>query len=407
MGDFLDDYLDGLSSGMQRYDPLPTGPYNGTKQKRQWHLLADGEREQAIFEARMREEEQSASAADAAAGADAGGSHISLARARARKLTQVVTPEQIQQAIQQAVTLITTIPDTPEQFIETADVNTAVTYGDLIDYTTGELNLEQIPDDVTVLPVLDTETLIQTDPVLTEPNSLVTQLDVAPLTTSQLLTAGIEVNETITTLAQDENVLVAFGVSPGYSFDDMGTGTGYLYYDSYVQNESGEWVGVGDPTGGYADVFGSIDVSTGLVYPMVALGGDYAIQFRMNMNNTGITLDGNSYGVSSVDYDPYFNNMYNQNSQHVYVWDGGMSDSNNPYLRQFFFEFYQAVTDTPEQVLQKVKHDYENFPTEIVYLDGTWGDYGWEGTTVDIMSEHTALGRTDVVTWSYSVIKIV
>jgi len=60
MGDFLDDYLDGLSSGMQRFDPIPTGPYNGTKQKRLWHLMADSEREQAIYEARMREEEDSA-----------------------------------------------------------------------------------------------------------------------------------------------------------------------------------------------------------------------------------------------------------------------------------------------------------------------------------------------------------
>lgn len=76
MGDFLDDYLDGLSSGMQRFDPLPTGPYNGTKQKRQWHLLADGEREQAIFEARMREEEESASASAEGASAEGGSAPV-------------------------------------------------------------------------------------------------------------------------------------------------------------------------------------------------------------------------------------------------------------------------------------------------------------------------------------------
>jgi hypothetical protein len=60
MGDFLDDYLDGLGEG-QRFNPLPYGPYYGTKDKRQWHLLADSEREQAIYEARMREEEESSS----------------------------------------------------------------------------------------------------------------------------------------------------------------------------------------------------------------------------------------------------------------------------------------------------------------------------------------------------------
>ena len=60
MGDFLDDYLDGLGEG-QRFNPLPYGPYYGTKDKRQWHLLADSEREQAIFEARIREEEESSS----------------------------------------------------------------------------------------------------------------------------------------------------------------------------------------------------------------------------------------------------------------------------------------------------------------------------------------------------------
>lgn len=71
MGDFLDDYLDGLGEG-QRFNPLPYGPYYGTKDKRQWHLLADSEREQAIFEARMREEEESASFADEGASAEGG-----------------------------------------------------------------------------------------------------------------------------------------------------------------------------------------------------------------------------------------------------------------------------------------------------------------------------------------------
>lgn len=93
MGDFLDDYLDGLSSGLQRYDPLPTGPYNGTKHKRQWHLLADGEREQAIYEARMREEEQSASAAEAAAGADAGGAPIPEKLILDRRFVPDVVPD--------------------------------------------------------------------------------------------------------------------------------------------------------------------------------------------------------------------------------------------------------------------------------------------------------------------------
>lgn len=75
MGDFLDDYLDGLSSG-QRFNPLPYGPYHGTKDKRQWHLLADGEREQAIFEARMREEEESASASAEGASAEGGSAPV-------------------------------------------------------------------------------------------------------------------------------------------------------------------------------------------------------------------------------------------------------------------------------------------------------------------------------------------
>ena len=93
MGDFLDDYLDGLSSGMQRFDPLPTGPYHGTKQKRQWHLLADSEREQAIFEARMREEEESASASAEGASAEGGSAPIPEKLILDRRFVPDVVPD--------------------------------------------------------------------------------------------------------------------------------------------------------------------------------------------------------------------------------------------------------------------------------------------------------------------------
>jgi hypothetical protein len=131
MGDFLDDYLDGLSSGMQRFDPIPTGPYNGTKQKRQWHQMADSEREQAIYEARMREEEDSAGYGEAGSGSGNGA-----------ELIQTVAP---------------VAPNDPDPIITYPTVHETETFGSI---TTSSGNVSYIEEDLAASGYPNTQVVV-------------------------------------------------------------------------------------------------------------------------------------------------------------------------------------------------------------------------------------------------------
>ena len=165
MGDFLDDYLDGLGEG-QRFNPLPYGPYFGTKDKRQWHLLADSEREQAIFEARMREEEESSSLDGGAgeSGSSAGPVNVSVEQQ--------------------------TEPVVEEPIVEFQDEPTTETFGTIatedgnVTYIEEELAASGSPDTQVVVTTLThnevvSETDVDTDPMNTTYGSEVYSLGMA------------------------------------------------------------------------------------------------------------------------------------------------------------------------------------------------------------------------------------
>ena len=165
MGDFLDDYLDGLGEG-QRFNPLPYGPYYGTKDKRQWHLLADSEREQAIFEARMREEEESSSLDG---GAGESGSSAGPVNASVEQQTEPVVEEPV---------------------VEFQDEQTTETFGTIatedgnVTYIEEELAASGSPDTQVVVTTLThnevvSETDVDTDPMNTTYGSEVYSLGMA------------------------------------------------------------------------------------------------------------------------------------------------------------------------------------------------------------------------------------
>jgi len=336
MGDFLDDYLDGLSTGVQRYNPLPHGPYNGTKDKQQWHMLADSEREQAIFEARMREEEQSASAADAAAGGDAGSTSVPLNVSRQRQSSSeptqglfapppsepVILSEQTYPT-EGALDLTTMAVEYPTQTqAETfgTTTNTDGSVPTVEGHFTGVMNT-----DISVV-VTDPYSIQQQDPTLLETTS-----------------ADAQPNDAIAAINN--------------------TGSGYVFLAG--NNE-------------YGDYPGYFDWLTGFAQPAYAIGGKYAVMFRS-------LIDFNYYAsnnTSSIFYITAFPSYSESTS--VYFDNSQGEKMNVPILDQSYNYYYLYVdintSETTQQILENIEASYQAqggtkyWSYGIVEIDGDVGD---------------------------------
>ena len=259
MGDFLDDYLDGLSSG-QRFNPLPYGPYHGTKDKRQWHLLADGEREQAIFEARVREEEESASAAAEGAAAEGGSAPIPEKLMLDRRFVPDIPPPVVEYI---------TAADAPVQY---AIESTTETFGFDVDVETGT-----VPVIEQTLPQFTTEGEVQVSVV----EDINTHPDATDLLDTPIGTA-----------------------SYGSTMYELGTNSTYTWVTS-VHEIPASYPGAFQITDYTTDADGNNVQLAGSGYgsPAVAIGADFAVQFKCLIKRTSFFSD--DFGVTHNDYSIY------------------------------------------------------------------------------------------------------
>ena len=335
MGDFLDDYLDGLSSG-QRFNPLPYGPYHGTKDKRQWHLLADGEREQAIFEARMREEEESASASAEGASAEGGSAPVPekliLDRRFVPDVVQgVFAPPPTEPIVLSEETYPTEgALDLTTMAVEYPTQTQAETFGTTTD-TDG--SVPTVQDQFT--------SVIQTDVsvVVTDPYSI-QQEDPALLETTA---ADAQPNDAIAMINS--------------------TGSGYVFI-----------VGTSE----YGDYPGFFDWMTGFAQPAYAIGGKYAIVFRS-------LIDFNYYAnlnLNSIFYITAFpgyeqpTNVYFDNSAGEKITTPILDEEN-----KFYFLYVDINTsETTQQIIENIESSYQAqgdtkyWSYGIVEIDGDVGD---------------------------------
>lgn len=302
MSDFLDDYLDGLSSG-QRFNPLPYGPYNGTKDKRQWHLLADSEHEQAIYESRMREEEESAGAEGAAA---EGGSSPVPEAVRAGLAASVEVP---------VVEYLTTGGlDITTNAIEYPTVTETETFGNT---TTSDGNVTSVEELFTNSTGTDINTVVHVQ--ATTYDNLVTDYENAQaiFTLSQ---TNMVYNDVITDLQQAND------------------GTMYI-------------VNAGDIHGNSYPGF--FDATTGIASPAIALGGEYCIIFRA-------LIDFNYYTGLGV-----FTHMFSTQSTTnptVVTMFTDLDDNGNG--TEFYLDLNVNLDDTIEQVVNAIETSYQQQTTK-------------------------------------------
>jgi hypothetical protein len=340
MGDFLDDYLDGLSSGMQRYNPLPTGPYNGTKHKRQWHLLADSEREQAIFEARMREEEESASASAEGASAEGGSAPIP---------EKLILDRRFVPDVAQGVFA----PPPPEPVTLTTE--SYPTEGAL-DLTTGAVEYP-------------TQTQAETFGTTTSPDGSVNTME-DQLTGAVNTDISVIVTDAYSIQQQDPTLLetIAADAQPNDAIAAINsTGSGYVFLVG-----GNEW----------GDYPGYFDWMTGFAQPAYAIGGKYAVVFRS-------LIDFNYYAslnLSSIFYITAFP-VYNDKTN-VY-FDSGYGEkllipeltAEDPNLNQYYYLYVDInTTETTQQIIENIEASYQSqgdikyWSYGIVEIDGNVGD---------------------------------
>lgn len=337
MGDTLDDYLDGLSSG-QRFNPLPYGPYHGSKNRRQWHMLADSEREQAIYEARMIEEEESASEAAAAAGASAEGGSSPV-------------PEKL-------ILDRRFVPDTP-QGLFAPPPSEPVILSEQTYVTEGALDL------TTMAVEYPTQTQAETFGTTTTPGGNVT-------TTEDHFTGvvskdiSVVVTDPYSIQQQDPTLLetTAADAQPNAAIAAINnTGSGYVFL---VGNNE------------YGDYPGYFDWLTGFAQPAYAIGGKYAVMFRS-------LIDFNYYAsnnTSSIFYITAFPSYSESTS--VYFDNSQGEKMNVPILDQSYNYYYLYVdintSETTQQILENIEASYQAqggtkyWSYGIVEIDGDVGD---------------------------------
>lgn len=338
MGDFLDDYLDGLSSG-QRFNPLPYGPYHGTKDKRQWHLLADSERERAIFEARMLEEEESASAAAEGAAAEGGSGPV---------------PEKliIDRRFNAPVFNPNTVPGTQvtlqdlSQAVQYEQQNVTETFGLDVDEATGEV-------------VAISQSLPSTgDPVV------VTVIPDVQATEDWTDNSDVMMDSIIT-----------------------GDGVAKVPYDPFNL-----WIvqlGYGDGSGMETGYPGSFDINTGYAKPILALGADYALQFKMLFGYDSIMSDDlgesqflHAMSPGTADTVSYMFSIYQAYSEtlltggHPYTmdeaelrntWpdkDEAWYQYNTGRIYDFYLDLQINIYDSPQTILDTVEAAYQAQPVK-------------------------------------------
>ena len=335
MGDFLDDYLDGLSSG-QRFNPLPYGPYHGTKDKRQWHLLADGEREQAIFEARMREEEESASASAEGASAEGGSAPVPEKLILDRRFV----PDVVQGVF---------APPPTEPIVLSEE-----TYP-----TEGALDL------TTMAVEYPTQTQAETFGTTTDPNGSVP-------TVEEQFTSVIQTDVSVVvtdpySIQQEDPALLETTAADAQPNDAIaminGTGSGYVFI-----------VGTNE----YGDYPGFFDWMTGFAQPAYAIGGKYAIVFRS-------LIDFNYYAnlnLNSIFYITAF--PHYEQPTNVYFDNGAGEKVTTPILDEeskFYFLYVDINTsETTQQIIENIESSYQAqgdikyWSYGIVEIDGDVGD---------------------------------
>lgn len=321
MGDFLDDYLDGLSSG-QRFNPLPHGPYHGTKDKRQWHLLADGEREQAIYEARMREEEESASAAAEGAAAEGGSAPV---------------PENL--IIERRVAL--ELPE-PAQGVFAPPPSEPITLSEDTYVTEGSIDL------TTMAVEYPTQTQAETFGTTTDPDGSVP-------TVEDQFTGVIQTDVSVVvtdpySIQQEDPVLLETTAAEAQPNDAVAainnTGPGYVFLVGYTE---------------YGDYPGYFDWSTGFAQPAYAIGGKYAIVFRSLIDFNFYS----GYNLNSIFYITAFPN-YNGNTD-VYFDDGYGNKLLTPDLSaeytdegQYYYLYVDINTsETTQQIIENIEASYQ------------------------------------------------
>ena len=333
MGDILDDYLDGLGSG-QRFNPLPYGPYHGTKDKQQWHMLADSEREQAIYEAKMLEEEESASAAAAGAAAEGGTAPLPEKLILDRRFV----PDVVQGVF---------APPPAEPIVLTEE-----TY-----ITEGALDLTTMAVDY------PTQTQAETFGTTTNPDGSVPTVEE---TFSSVVNADISVKVTDPySIQQQDPALLETTAADAQPNDAIaminGTGSGYLFLVGTTE---------------YGDYPGYFDWSTGLAKPAYAIGGKYAVVFRS-------LLDFNYYAganLNSIFYNTAFPEY--QEPTNVYFDNGPGEKGTEPILGQGSNSYYLYIdintSETTQQIIENIEASYQAQDTKywsygIVEVDGDVG----------------------------------
>ena len=337
MGDFLDDYLDGLSSG-QRFNPLPYGPYHGTKDKRQWHLLADSEREQAIYEARMLEEEESASAAAEGAAAEGGTGPVPEKLILDRRFLPDVA------AVDAVPGTQIVLPDLTQAAVQYEQQNVTETFGFDVDETTGEVAVISQS-----LPPVDAG-----DPV-------------------------------VVTVVPDVQATTDWNDNSNVMMDSIMTGAGVGKVTYYQDNI---WiVAIGDGYGNMETGWpGTFNVTTGYARPIIALGADYALQFKIlfgydsiTSNDQGETFITAMEPGSSEQMSYMFSVMQQYDTTEIiggvpYILDEGeientfshMDDAWKQYntgrIYMFDLELRMNIYDSPQQILDTVELAYQAQP---------------------------------------------